>query len=191
MHVVTDSLTDAVGAFFLLRSFDRGLIGPSRQFGVHSIYYPQLYAIIIGCFLPLPFWLWQRRYPNSWAKYISTPILLNGVSYIPPAVGINYSSWFAVGFVFQWLIRKKNFAWWSKFNYITSAAMDGGTVVSLLIIFFALQVRRVAASLPISPFSRTSLCMFPILGRFVADLGICLISFSFPVACSSPRAGST
>lgn len=160
----------------------RGLIGPSRQFGVHSIYYPQLYAIIIGCFLPLPFWLWQRRYPNSWAKYISTPILLNGVSYIPPAVGINYSSWFAVGFVFQWLIRKKNFAWWSKFNYITSAAMDGGTVVSLLIIFFALQV-RLGSLFPSShfPFFHHSCIrsLFPLLspraprdGRAVADLGL-------------------
>jgi hypothetical protein len=48
------------------------------------------------------------------------------VSYIPPATGINYSSWFAVGFVFQYLIRRRNFAWWSKFNYITSAAMDSG-----------------------------------------------------------------
>ena len=111
-------------ASFLLRR--RGLIGPSRQFGEHSIYYPQLYAIIAGAILPIPFWLWQRRYPDSWTKFISTPIILNGVAYIPPATGINYSSWFAVGFVFQFLIRKRNFAWWCKFNYITSAALDGG-----------------------------------------------------------------
>lgn len=104
----------------------RGLIGPSRQFGTGSIYHPHLYAIIIGALLPLPFWFWQRRYPNSWIKYVSTPVILNGVSSIPPATGINYSSWFAVGFVFQYLIRKRNFAWWSKFNYVASAALDSG-----------------------------------------------------------------
>ena len=105
---------------------DRGLIGPSRQFGTGALYHPQLYAIIGGALLPIPFWLYQRRYPNSWVKFISTPVVLNGVSYIPPATGINYSSWFAVGFVFQYLIRRRNFAWWSKFNYITSAALDSG-----------------------------------------------------------------
>ncbi|KDQ50890.1 hypothetical protein JAAARDRAFT_141157 [Jaapia argillacea MUCL 33604] len=116
-----------------------GLIGPSRQFGKGAIYHPQLYAIIVGAFLPIPFWLWQRRYPNSWIKFVNIPVVLNGVSYIPPATGINYSSWVAVGFVFQYLIRRRNFAWWSKFNYVTSAALDSGTAISLIIIFFTLQ----------------------------------------------------
>ncbi|PPQ88964.1 hypothetical protein CVT25_005063 [Psilocybe cyanescens] len=119
-----------------------GLIGPTRQFGTGSIYHPHLYAIIVGAFLPLPFFFWQRRYPKSWVRYVSTPVVLNGVSYIPPATGINYSSWFAVGFVFQYLIRKKNFAWWSKFNYVLSSALDSGTVISVMLIFFTLQFPR-------------------------------------------------
>ena len=139
----------------------RGLIGPTRQFGEGALYHPELYAIAIGAVLPVPFWLWQRRYPSSWVKFVSTPVLLNGVSNIPPAAGINYSAWFATGFVFQHLVRKRNFAWWSKFNYVTSAAMDSGaffdklgldtryscccffktgTVLSALVIFFTLQV---------------------------------------------------
>ncbi|KAF9228480.1 OPT superfamily oligopeptide transporter [Gyrodon lividus] len=116
-----------------------GLIGPTRQFGKGSLYQPELYAIIVGALLPLPFWLWQRRYPNSWVKFVSTPVVLNGVSYIPPAGGINYSAWFATGFVFQYLVRKRNFAWWSKFNYVTSAALDSGTVLSAIVIFFTLE----------------------------------------------------
>ena len=104
----------------------RGLIGPTRQFGTKSIYHPHLFAMVAGVFLPLPFWFWQRRYPNSWVKFVSTPVVLTGVSAMPPATGINYSSWFAIGFIFQYLIRKKNFAWWSKFNYVASAALDSG-----------------------------------------------------------------
>ncbi|OCB90278.1 OPT oligopeptide transporter [Sanghuangporus baumii] len=133
------NLTCPHNQVFFTASAVWGLIGPKRQFGADSIYHPQLYAIIIGAFLPLPFWLWQRRRPNSWIRYVSTPIILNGVSFIPPATGINYSSWFFFGFIFQYLIRRRNFGWWSKFNYVTSAAMDSGTVLSLITIFFTLQ----------------------------------------------------
>ncbi|KAF8637559.1 hypothetical protein AX17_002745 [Amanita inopinata Kibby_2008] len=135
----SSQLTCPHNQVFFTASAVWGLIGPSRQFGTGSIYHPHLYAIIVGAFLPLPFWLWQRRYPESWIRWVSTPVVLTGVSAIPPATGINYSSWFAVGFVFQYLIRKRNFAWWSKFNYVTSAALDSGTVLSLIFIFFTLQ----------------------------------------------------
>jgi OPT family oligopeptide transporter len=111
---------------FLTASAVWGLIGPTRQFGEGSLYNPQLYAIIGGAIMPIPFWLWERRRPKSFARYINTPIILNGVMYLPPATGINYSSWFLVGLIFQYIIRKRNFAWWSKFNYVTSAALDSG-----------------------------------------------------------------
>jgi OPT family oligopeptide transporter len=134
-----DNLTCPHNQVFFTASAVWGLIGPSRQFGPGALYHPQLYAIAIGALLPFPFWIWQRRYPNSWVKWVSIPVVLNGVSSIPPATGINYSSWFAVGFVFQYIVRTRNFAWWSKFNYITSAAMDSGTVLSLIVIFFTLE----------------------------------------------------
>ena len=118
----------------------RGLIGPTRQFGTNSIYHPHLYAIIAGVFIPMPAYFWQRRYPTSWTRYVSTPVIIAGLSAIPPATGINYSSWFLVGFVFQYMIRKRNFAWWSKFNYVLSSALDSGTVISIMIVFFILQV---------------------------------------------------
>ncbi|KAL4079124.1 OPT oligopeptide transporter protein-domain-containing protein [Scleroderma citrinum] len=133
------SLTCPQNQVYFTASAVWGLIGPTRQFGAGALYHPELYAIIIGAFLPVPFWLWQRRYPNSWVKYVSTPVVLTGVSFIPPASGINYSAWFATGFVFQYLVRRRNFAWWSKFNYVTSAALDSGTVISALVIFFTLQ----------------------------------------------------
>ena len=38
------------------------------------------------------------------------------------------------------MIRKKNFAWWSKFNYVLSSALDSGTALSVIFVFFTLQV---------------------------------------------------
>jgi len=119
-----------------------GVIGPTRQFGPHALYKPELYALVVGAFLPIPFWLWQRRYPQSWLKYFSMPVLLNGPGSIPPALGINYSSWFVVAFIFQYVIRRRNFRWWSKFNYILSSALDSGTTIALILIFLTLQLPK-------------------------------------------------
>jgi hypothetical protein len=127
----------------------RGLIGPSRQFGKGSLYHPQLYAIIAGALVPVPFWLWYRRHPDSWIRYVSTPVVLTGIWYIPPATGINYSSWFAVGFIFQFWVRRRNFAWWSKFNYILSAALDSGAFAFLLCcVLWSFTVKRLMSVSP-------------------------------------------
>jgi len=134
-----DSLICPHNQVFFTASAVWGLIGPGRQFGKGALYYPQIYALLWGGLIPIPFWLWQRRYPNSWIRFISTPVIFNGISSLPPATGINYSSWFAVGVIFQYFVRKRNFRWWSKFNYVTSAALDSGTVLSLIIIFFTLE----------------------------------------------------
>lgn len=111
---------------FLTSSAVFGLIGPSRQFGKGALYHPELYALVVGALLPIPFWLWERYRPGSLIRYLNIPVLLTGVQYLPPATGINYSSWFLVGFIFQYLVRRKNFAWWSRFNYVASGALDSG-----------------------------------------------------------------
>ncbi|KAG9120714.1 hypothetical protein FRC07_003674 [Ceratobasidium sp. 392] len=116
-----------------------GLIGPRRQFGKGELYHPELYALVFGALIPIPFWLWQRKFPQSRLKYVNMPVLLNGPTWIPPATGINYSSWFVIGFLFQYVIRKRNFRWWSKFNYALSAALDSGSLISIIFIFFTLQ----------------------------------------------------
>ena len=147
----------------------RGLIGPGRQFGTGTIYRPLVYAFIIGTLLPFPFWLWKRRYPQSWVRWVSTPLILLSMAYIPPATGINFSSWFLFGFVFQYLIRKYKFAWWSKFNYVTSAAMDSGTAISLLFIFFTLQFPK-GGTMTVNwwgnnVFKKSALCLVTLVGH--------------------------
>jgi OPT family small oligopeptide transporter len=127
---------------FFTSSIVWGVIGPKRLFGEEGLYSPLYYAILAGAVLPFPFWFLTRKYPRSWIKFVSVPIILNGVGYIPPASGIVYTSWFATGFVFQYLIRKYNFRWWSKYNFITSAGLDSGTVFSTIVIFLALQLPK-------------------------------------------------
>ena len=60
-----------------------------------------MYAMLAGGIAPIPFWLWQRRFPDTRLKYINLPVMLNGPTLAPPANGINYVSWFIVGFIFR------------------------------------------------------------------------------------------
>jgi hypothetical protein len=55
---------------------------------------------------------------------------------------INYSSWLIVGFIFNWFMRRFHFRWWMRYNYILSAALDSGLAISMIVIFFALQMPK-------------------------------------------------
>src|SRR5258706_6914617 len=79
----------------------RGLVGPARQFGPTGVYKYLMYAMLAGGIAPIPFWLWQRRFPDTRLKYINLPVMLNGPTLAPPANGINYVSWFIVRFIFR------------------------------------------------------------------------------------------
>lgn len=68
-----------------------------------------LWFFLVGALLPIPFYFLARRYPLSFWRFINIPVFFSGVSSIPPATGINYSSWFAVGAIFQYYVRRFHF----------------------------------------------------------------------------------
>jgi hypothetical protein len=96
-----DFLTCPHNGVYFSASAIWGLIGPTRQFGNGTLYHGYLYALIIGALLPVPFWLYQVWKPTTRLRYLNIPVILNGPTYIPPARGINYSSWFVFGFIFR------------------------------------------------------------------------------------------
>ncbi|KAI7691300.1 hypothetical protein KC353_g19079, partial [Hortaea werneckii] len=53
--------------------------------------------------------------------------------------GINYSSWALTNFIFNYWIKNKFFPWWAKYNYIVAAAVDTGTALAGIVIFFAIS----------------------------------------------------
>ncbi|KAJ7160554.1 small oligopeptide transporter, partial [Mycena crocata] len=114
------------------------VIGPRLMFSKGQTYYPLVFFFLVGAAAPFFAWLLNRRYPNSFLKYVN-PVIFNGTGLIPPATAINYVPWAAVGFIFQYVIRRRHFSWWTKYNYVLSAALDSGVAVGILIIFFALQ----------------------------------------------------
>ncbi|KII86297.1 hypothetical protein PLICRDRAFT_177860 [Plicaturopsis crispa FD-325 SS-3] len=70
------------------------------------------------------------------------PVIFNGTGAIPPATALNYVPWAVVGFIFQYVVRRRHFSWWTKYNYVLSAALDSGLAMSILVIFFCLEYPR-------------------------------------------------
>ncbi|CAF3764520.1 unnamed protein product [Rotaria sp. Silwood1] len=116
-----------------------GAVGLKKVFGFQSIYWPLLFGFLIGALLPVPVWYLRMKYPKvKWLQYVHLPVILVGTSRIPPAPAGEYSAWFIVGFLFNFVIRRYAHAWWERYAFIFSAAMSCGVVVSALTIFFAL-----------------------------------------------------
>ncbi|ORY88573.1 OPT oligopeptide transporter [Leucosporidium creatinivorum] len=119
-----------------------GLVGPARQFGIGHLYNPILWWLLAGAIAPVVSWALTKRYPNTWVEYINVPVALTGAIFMPPATGINFSSWFLFGFVFQFLLRRRYYSVWAKFNFVLSAGLDAGTVCSAVFIFFTLMLPK-------------------------------------------------
>ncbi|KAJ5673707.1 hypothetical protein N7507_002834 [Penicillium longicatenatum] len=112
-----------------------GAIGPRRYFSKQIGYSALLYFFIIGAILPVPVYFLSHRYPNSLWKKVHIPLFLGGLNYLPPATGMNYGSWAVVGLTFGWLIRKRAFSWWAKYNFVLSSALDSSVGVAGVLIF--------------------------------------------------------
>jgi hypothetical protein len=61
---------------------------------------------------------------------------------MPHASGITYSSSILCGFIFNYVIRRFHIKWWMRYNYILSVALDAGTAISIMVIFFTLIVPK-------------------------------------------------
>lgn len=83
-------------------------------------------------------WLAWRRWPNSFLAKVNIPLLFNSAGWIPSATTSMYSLTFILGFLFNFVIRRKYFAWWKRYNYLLQAAMDTGVAIAIIIIFFGL-----------------------------------------------------
>jgi len=116
-----------------------GVIGPALQFSRGQIYYTLTFFFLIGAACPVILWLITRRYPNSILNYLNFPLIFSGVAQIPPATAVNYVPWAIIGFLFQYVVRRRHFSYWAKYNYVLSAALDAGTAVGVLLVFFCLE----------------------------------------------------
>ncbi|KAH7925880.1 OPT oligopeptide transporter [Leucogyrophana mollusca] len=116
-----------------------GVIGPARQFSPGQIYHGLTWFFLLGALCPVGAWIISVKWPGSFIRYVNFPVIFAGTYLMPPATALNYVPWAIIGFVFQFIIRRRHFSWWMKYNYVLSAALDSGVAISIVLIFFFLQ----------------------------------------------------
>ncbi|PCH45026.1 OPT oligopeptide transporter [Wolfiporia cocos MD-104 SS10] len=145
-EVLKDPVGTRIWSGWIIQSYNSssvamGALG-KELFAYGKPYYMLAFAIFIGLAFPIPFYLIHRyARPDSWiarmAKYINTPIIALYVGYLPYSVNGQWWSCVVIGFAAQWWARKRRPAWFKKYNYLTSAALDGGSQVIMFILSFA------------------------------------------------------
>jgi hypothetical protein len=103
--------------------------------------------LLVGLIVPIPTYLLHKRFPRAGFEHVFTPVVVAELGFL--SVGIN-SSWMtslAVAVFSQWYLRKYRgqsprhadcmseklttctAKWFRKYNFLLSAALDGGTQV--------------------------------------------------------------
>lgn len=120
-----------------------GLLGPARVFSPGQIYGALLWFFLPGALVPVIIYYAARRWPRSPLRFLIAPVIFGGAAAIPPATPLNYLTWGAVGWLFQYWVKKRHFAWWSRLNFLTSSGLDLGLALGTLIIFFAFTLNNI------------------------------------------------
>ncbi|KAI0707763.1 OPT oligopeptide transporter [Earliella scabrosa] len=113
-----------------------GGLGP-EMFGIHGVYHMVPICLAIGVFLPLPFIAAWYIWPKAGFENFSTPIILQYSCYLGVGINTSVNPSMAIGIFSQWWVRTRYPRWFTKYNYIVAAALDGGTQVISFILNFA------------------------------------------------------
>ena len=137
-----------------------GAIGPARMFGPSSVYFPLLLGFPIGLLLPAIPWLANKFYPSKFWHLINVPILLGGMG-----VGSDRATvvmGFIVATIFQWYLYNHKYAWWSKYNYTLSAALDTGSSFATLLIGILVTLNISPGNSVLNPVLPQDYCFAPL-----------------------------
>lgn len=97
------------------------------------------WAFLLGFLLPFPFWIAHKFLPKWRLDYWNTALIANYIGLLNIGVNSVTTPWFAIGAFSQFYLRKYRTNWFVKYNYVLSAAMEGGTHVMVFILAFAVN----------------------------------------------------
>ncbi|KFA61913.1 hypothetical protein S40285_02836 [Stachybotrys chlorohalonatus IBT 40285] len=113
-----------------------GVVGPGEFFGPKAMYRWLVWCFPLGAILPIPLWLYSRNKKHSLLRKVNVPVICGAMSWIPPATGLNFSVWALVCYVFNYHVKHRANAWWSKYTMTLSAALDSGLAFGIVVVFF-------------------------------------------------------
>ncbi|ODV88356.1 hypothetical protein CANCADRAFT_144955 [Tortispora caseinolytica NRRL Y-17796] len=112
-----------------------GVVGPWKFFSMDHIYWILPLALPTGIIVTVIVYLLYRSKPKSWIQYVHIPVLLGGLTWIPPANGLNVAAWGLFGFIFNYLVKQRHPGWWKDSAMTVSAALDSSLALCTVCIF--------------------------------------------------------
>jgi hypothetical protein len=172
-HICTSAAPNEFTCPYSRTHFNRSLIWAAiglRRYFAENKYDALLYFFLIGAVLPIAVYFLSRRRRRSSDKpqsgdgdgggcengprrkrniwnSLHVLLFLGGLNYLPPATGMNYGSWVAVGLIFGRVIKRRAQGWWVKYNFVLSAALDSSVGVAGVVIFLTVCFTGAAAGL--------------------------------------------
>lgn len=107
------------------------LYSPSSRYGIVPL------CILIGLAIPLPFWYLHQRYPKARLDGFITPMVCTQIGYFSTGISSATFMTFLLCIASQYWIRKYHPRAFRKYNFLVSAALDGGTEVMVFVYSFA------------------------------------------------------
>ncbi|PLW56968.1 hypothetical protein PCANC_02784 [Puccinia coronata f. sp. avenae] len=123
---------------FEAQSITWGIFG-KRLYGSGTRYSFVPYSLLFGFLLPIPFHFLKKYYPKMILSNINIA-LIAGTFYVSiQGVTSGATMKLLIGFTSQLFLRKYHKSWYERYNYILSAALDGGTQMAILMCTFLFQ----------------------------------------------------
>ncbi|KAJ3097402.1 hypothetical protein HDU96_000408 [Phlyctochytrium bullatum] len=116
-----------------------GAIAPARFFGPGSPYQWTLLGFAIGLVLPFIPWLLHKKFPDGYWHLVNIPLIVVFPGLGAGATRSEMITPLAVGIIVNYFVKKYRHAWWKKYAYVMSAALDSGLAITLTIIFICFQ----------------------------------------------------
>ncbi|ODQ63043.1 hypothetical protein WICANDRAFT_75772 [Wickerhamomyces anomalus NRRL Y-366-8] len=92
-----------------------------------------LLGALVAAFLSLLQWKFPK---HIILKKINPTLFFGGAANIPSVTGFNYSTWFVVGFILNFIIHRRKHVWWKKYNLVLAVGLDCGVAIAALLIYF-------------------------------------------------------
>ncbi|GJJ75281.1 hypothetical protein EMPS_07639 [Entomortierella parvispora] len=112
-----------------------GALGPQRMFSNAGGYGFIFYGFLVGAIIPIILWALSKKFPKvSWEKF-NIAIIAGGMSAYPNGYSMGILGGTVTAILFQFYLFRYHKAWWQKYTFILSAALDTGAAFTGLFIF--------------------------------------------------------
>ncbi|CAK5280284.1 unnamed protein product [Mycena citricolor] len=112
-------------------SLGKQLYSPSGTYGIIPL------SIIIGLVIPIPFYFLHKYFPKAHFDSVITPMICSEIGYLSGGINSSVFTTFLLCMFSQYYLRRRHPGFFRKYNFLMSAALDGGTEVMTFVYSFA------------------------------------------------------